>query len=498
MSKFSERLAQIVHEKKLVQKHLSARIMIDNADFSRMLKGLRRPTEEQFERLCSVMSLPAAVRQELEDYLEEDRIGQAAYEQHDMVRRMIGSIESLEPDTLRDSGCSRKMIISENPSEQKIIICSSAYAVDNAVKDIVEMAAYSGKNEQLRIFCSFKYKNLFSLIYQILCSMPGCMSVKHLLSMESLSESSGKNNTMRMMEILPFALSVGSGYSAYYYFTQNIEANDAARMYPYYIVSGDRVLRISSDFETGVLLCDADHADLYRDNFDMVLGLSEPVVTQYGSMEDTLSGEQEHITYDNCDIHYIVSEPALCRVLNPDVILSCRKKDISEPESIDKIANLARVRFSQLYAMDMLSTGLIFSVAGLDKFMETGRSSELPECITDPFPISVRLQYLEKYIELINKGGFIRAANPAKLRVSRGCSMLIAANKSIIVNTHDKDMTDFRSAHIFEESVLNAFKAFLEYIHNPRSKMVLSREETLGILTAWVERLRERQRAGEK
>lgn len=489
MSRLSTSLKALVDAAGLTQYMLAKNSGVDRPTLCRILSGSRLPSKDNFHSICKALSLPAATCDELEALAEMDRDGENTY----LQRRAI--VEQLERVSAYDNAANRLPVdivkrsveISYSSISGSVFYCRNQFETNDLVRNIIESEYQKEGSTNLSIFCPFEYEYLFSLLYQLGYSDKGKLVINHLVGMQSFSIASPLENTRIFGELLTFSLGNCREYYARYFHTNRKLTSMVYAPFPFYFIINEKLILIDSDFTSALLITDKNTVEHYSQAFrheyaaatEVTTRLSSPldIINHHNSVDGMNKGSMDAI---------IIPVPCVCIIFDGERLIGLRRKDIP---GIDKLAITFRERFNAIHASPLRFTQF-FTVSGLDSFVETGVTSELPTEFVEPFPLDYRLEYLERYISTIESGLECYALDSKMLNITQNCCIKFGRGKYVDFAFRANTLDEPRSAIISEESVISAFDDFFDYL--PHSRYVLSREETLELFRSRAAILRQR------
>lgn len=489
MSGLADILKQVIQEKRLKQTEVAVGANIDRTTLSKVINGRRAITRDQLENVCSYLGLPMERREELRAMLEEETLGQGTYSRNETVRNLLNHLYHLDE-------IDRNMITMPGADvaldESRIQVVNGVLNVSTFIQQFVLNELNKNERVLLKTNCQMKYNKYVDLWYSIYCAKKGAVEVDHIICVESGNNMITGQGLSSISDVIAVSLATGVGYRAYYYYVESIENESRTLPYIYYIVVNDKVLLLSEQIDSAMLIVDAAVAQSYSTAFDKVRAMAEPVVVTYNGPAEALV---EDFAYDenyedSCVIQY---EPTVCLTWSAETLVSHARIEVP---GVRELAELSYNRYKRMQSHDCAKTKVVFSRIGLDSLMETGYSIDYPRGFMTPFTYEERLEFAERNIERIKHGSFIRIANEAQLQISQNCATRVDM-KGVVQLIVIKDNLETVKSLILRRPAEVA--PFIDFVNSlPLSRMVLSKEETLRAFEDHAKRLRAKIAAGEK
>ena len=471
-----EILAELVSESGVSQTFISSSTGVDKADVSRILKGKRPPKKEFLEKLFDILCLPEITRLEVLEQLEREKIG-PLYDQHMAVNNIItrisqvdrphyfAALPTLPPDTDMDI---------TNGS------FSNSYDINRLVESLFSAACKKGQPFTVRICCPFEYTTIFDIIWRYHVN-GSVFSVEHMVRLEQRSLPGTLNNLEIIGDLVPFNYAARDFYTAYYYYGSGRELDDIYTPYPYYLIIDNNLVLLSRYFSDAVLVTDSNVVKGFNDSFNYCVSSENEHcfcthLISYTNSADNIYDYFARQVMASCDssdqvIHVLMSTPPLCPVFSPEQIAMHARTEI--PEIAQLAENLVQLRHYMTETATDKKCLYIFSLEGLDRFLETGETIEYPPTLLTPFTPEERLLLLDTYMQLVLENDCCFVADSFKLAIPANIMARTLHNGTIDFLLYDTVDSPYGMTTITftEKSLHSAFMSFCEYI--PNSPMVL-------------------------
>ncbi len=489
MSRLSERLKELFEETGITQYRLANSAGIDRTTLNKTLLGTRTPNIEFMRKLCDAMSLNQTVRSELLELAEIDRDGEVLYNQRREIKNIIEQmalIEAHETDSARSRRISVKVYTEGEDSP--IQTFNDSYSVDIMLSDVINEEFYDRSKDKCKInlYCPTAYKALYSLLLRLSLIDENRMDIKHLIRLESRSATSPINNLKIVKDALPFAMSCCKGYTCYYTRCRYISFNETVTLYSCFAVIGSRLVLFSNDFSKAALINDEGMVSQYIGYFNSMLNEAIHLRTDHSSTMDLISHQDEvDMRIMNEDVSVLMSMPGVCHVFTSEQIVDHRRREL---EGIDLIAKAVVERYELMHQYSDGKSSQYFTMSGLERFIETGYSCEIPSALAHPFTMEERVFFVEKCKELIENDQPFYIINENRMSVPLNFSTKHIKGKMLDVSIFDVSTDRQCSATLFEESIMVAVDEFFDYLKT--SPFVYPKEEAVEILEKRLTELR--------
>lgn len=278
-------------------------------------------------------------------------------------------------------------------------------------------------------------------------------------------------------DILLFCMISDRQYYPYYYYDTSV-ASLYTDPFPYFVVTGDRVLCLSADGDRALLLKGVEYARFYRKHFH---ALKKQCHTLVNYSEGLFSSLEEYSrVYDMENVYMCTHQPCFVCKYGDDDIRRKIRKDFPYCEETTQacVSWLSRLRNVGMYHS-------VFNQEGLISFMEEGRIDDFPE-IVEKITLEERLELLKHLIDSVEseRRTVVRMFNE-KLFTYPSFITLITSLKTgvgIFTTSRFKYGGSPICLHVHEPDVSEAFYDFM--LNLPASEITCSKEETLACLRA--------------
>lgn len=456
---------------------------INRTTLQKILSGQRKMTKDIYDMLLPFLSLSPIEEEELNQAFLINQIGHDRYMSHMIIKDILeGDYDNRTLSTPPDAFFSYLSLNTNDLPDYMLIndsfqLSNMFYAlIQNSMQhDEPYMYLFTGCSN---LYISTLLKQFFYMDYERL-------KLVQLAEFAITSDFTNKYNNIYNLEtikaLIPFLTSFNGHFSMYSYYTTDTKCQMNATVFPYYIITNDYIMLLSSDYSSGLLLSDKNIHDYYLNMYMKYLSKSSLIVNGKSSVSDLLESliqdDNVRSLYNKClnvqPIFYIYVTEAIF------------DKYMSSNPNYEHIKNLFYSRIGQLKELNS-SHQIYFTKNGLDLFAETGLLVDIPANVTD---YNDRILLLQAIIEANNNENHPSCVciNEKKLQISSHISL------ELVPPLFTKLMINFQykpAAYIpiCEQSLCSSFidfiNTFTEYGY------LYSIEETNSIIQSHIDKLR--------
>lgn len=368
MSEFSDILEKHIMMCGLTENYLSNITGFSRSYISKLINGQRvSPNIEKMTLLFNMLNLTPEEYAVLWDLYLKERLGNEKYQLNKEVLDFVDSFH-MSPNI------NFKMDISFQIPDVKVI--TGRIDVESFIKIVIYKEA-NKKSGYLRVAMQGESERVLEAIRDALM-MNDNFRVSHLVCMEKMTDKNSYENIRLLKSLIPIILSGHEyNYHAYYYY-DNIEAHfNRFSWMPYCVITEDYYVCVDAAFEHGVIYKDEDirmfMIDLYESMIEECQRLCHPIynneqMIQYYSQINVITGNTYTIAYQPCmgilDIEDLFDKYATNEYKTTLEGLKARIRKRRE-----------------IYEKNQWKLVTYFTREGIEEFMRTGFSRELPKGI---------------------------------------------------------------------------------------------------------------------
>lgn len=413
-------------------------LKISKSNLSHKLKGDRLISEEEFEIILKTIDPTDEEKQELRELYKIYIYGEQNYKE---VCRVKDYIESFS--------YSRTSIL----SQKTIDLDEITYIGDKNLLDeiLVYILSENWGKSPIRILCQPEYQTLIEILSYLGKETSG--DVRHIVCLNK--ESDMDNNVYNINCLINITkLAFGNNLYSVKYFHDKVNSHcNSFSIFPFFIISGERMLLISSDFSYGFLSTDKEFISAYIRDFDRIYNKSEKMFT-------VLNNDLDYIktcSFLEMQAHekYYVLQNKRCLLFGID------KKTIVEYVNKDNYNISEILEIQKQRAENTIPQGFIlYNDPDCENFINNGIADDWPEDLCIPIPKEFRSTVilnsqkdpLHKNIQI--KKGYIHF--PKEL-------MIACYDSGSVLISYKKNLNSPRLV-VTERSLYKSIKLFCEYV----------------------------------
>lgn len=475
MSTFSRLLNSLVHQKDISVYPMTQYCGIDRTLMYKYLNGKDYPKEQAIvDRMADFMRLSPLESEELLTAWKIEKIGWKEWNSRRNVEDFLLSL----PDI---SDFSRKFKTAGGTSAKQTVTApsvSSAHYPDcralptqtalNTVISQVIMDEVHKENGRLCLMLQPDYDYLFHLLMG-LGEYEHELPIDHILCLGNSSQSDRAvqdHNLAYLLKILPLYVRA-LDYNIYYYYDAVESHFSNLNGLSCLILTSSCAVTCTSDFQSGILYGKPEIVQMLRKHFDTCREKCSPFFSPIHSIEDTCEMTLKFFS-ENDEYYSLQPEPCIIPFLTPDLVDRVIRSDLpGRTELLSLLNDFLRHRKDSVFTENY---HIFHTAPGLRRFMETGRSYEIPEDLYVPFSPEDRKLLLYRLSPLF----------PERYHLLRGplenlpqnFHLWVSASNGYIMFTNRKKETIYL---LFTEPGL--LTSFIDYLGNLEKKYLYTGEE---------------------
>lgn len=481
MSQFSNQLKSLIEDSGTNIYQLAKKAQLDRTTIHRAIVGERLPSVIFVTKLCDYLRVSPVERKELLDFYAISKVGESVYASRKYIKGMIERIDIMHSKTDNTMFNIEKTVAPDEQINKDIHVFSGLHSVNNLIHELLEEAIFNEGPSQIDLVVPFDYTFLFDFLHQLYFGCKGNIAIRHIvkLSKNPNGLQNSNFNLEKLLHVLPFAFSVGSGYHPYYYYDNTDVAKDIATMMPYYILTNKCLVTLSADYKTAVLYNNKEIHEMYRIKFEKIVLQTKLFINQPSDCGEMLSTYLSACKDAGQFTHTIEPQPCFARYYTHEMVDAKLRSNVEQRD-------LLRQSLYQLFDVYKSSSSIpmsLFSIEGLEYLVSTGRMADLPPRFALPFTIEERKYLLQSLRDDIEKDNYIvRAIDISKFSISSVATIQLYGTSGLIFMTSDDN--GIISCFIDEKSICESFHDFFESL--PTSDLVYSKEKTLRIIDGFI------------
>lgn len=379
---FAEELTGYIEKSGMTIQKLSAVTGLGRTAIQHTIAGKLVPAKNFIDRLCAALPMTPEQRDELICRYAREKAGEAVYYNRTRIKEII---ESLPQYRISDS------ITCISAGEDSLKDCKiksvSGLVNVNTLLRAVLLREASLSSPKLMTSIPFGYSVFFEMLLQIFSASGTGLRLEHYFRMYTCSKGEKNMNTDTLQGALKIAICATVDYSPYYHYASSGAEESLLTAYPYFMISSDFSVLVSSDHSSAVLIGDkAMREELIRH--------SERIKSRSSLMITRVEQAEMFEVFASCSPYFhssIEYEPCLTAYINED-ILERRLGDVPHREDI---LRTVKEKFFDTPNMDTGRYKNFFTREGLISFAKTGKMTNMPGMLLTPLSPEERIYFLE-------------------------------------------------------------------------------------------------------
>lgn len=475
--RFSQFLKEAVDRTGLHNNEMIRSLGIDRSSYYQFLKGTRLPTKEQYQALKHFMLLPKEEIMQLDDVYFRSVLGENTWEDILNVREFVKMLSKAS----YPSGLGSENLISDIPEtggkndrstdRQTVRFLRGQKEVEAGIEEVLHEAL---QEKKLDYHMPVSADTFYILLRKLAVRAGKDMEVRQLAGLQGGRIADRKEAAGIFRGLLGFLSSRPDIYpECRYYYNAAGKISDSGLLYPWYIISGNIVLMISSDFCSGVFSCDEELAKAFSEQFGKAFSESVPLMKKYGALEQNLRAVREflqgkkEVNYEAIPCTAMIATPQMIRKY---VIPQAQEALIQHCEALQKDETMIDIS----------------SITGLKKFIETKRIPEIPEAFMRPVETEDLIWYMDNVLERLGSTLFI--IDESRIPPVYDWDITIIEGYSVLIHQHN-----FDTIIVDEKNIVDIFTSFAQNISETPFVMDMekARKELLDIRSELVLQLQQ-------
>lgn len=462
MSLFSEKLSEYVAQKNIKIYQLSKLSGIERTWLQKMLNGSRKPSSKtQVLHLAQALSLTMEETQELLDLYAILEMGEENWNRRRSVRKLIQSLRIGENPMVVEMPASEFSF----PDCQDTVVLSTSFHLNQALHSILLQEACNPSG-----FVQIQAQPSFSCLINCLSAIEfHQVPIEHYICLNS-SPTAEQDNLEQIRSITPLLLNCSS-YASYGYYDHISTLFSPSAFLPNLILTSRCMMAISSDYSSALVSRNPELLALCQKHFAKHRSSAWPIFQPAGSFEEYLNVMLLGHSSDHS--YCIMDHPCVLSFLTPEILQRVLDRSAVAPETLLRIgAQLSSMQGSPV------QSDSCFSLDGLQRFLETGRFTEVPSRYYAPLTPSETHYLLHAICQQARDGLYrMHLMHPSRFEIPPHlCIGALSPQQVTIIFNHPQK--GFLAFDVKNLSLSAAIYDFMEYIQTNDS-MAYSPEESL-------------------
>ena len=478
MSQFGKYLRELLDERGISISELSRMSVVERTTLQKSITGSRVLSRDAVEKLIWGLQLTVEESEKLKYCYDILFVGEDKYKSRAIIRRMLENLCSLNEGAVLPEREFERVSARSLPerSLQENTLITGKNNVNLLIQSVFEREI-KRKNAEIEMTLPADMPFVSEYLYYLYKKVGADIRITQIIAIHRNKKEKALNlhSVECFANVLPLCLVSNRQYYPYYYYDSSI-ASLYTDPFPYFAVTGERVLCLSADGEKALLLEGEEYSRFYRKHFYMLKKQCHTLVHYSGGLISTLD-EYERI-YDPDDLYACTHQPCFACEYGDDDIRKKIRKDIPHRQEVTELCVgwLSKLRNIKMYHS-------VFKAEGVISFMEEGKIDDFPELVEE-ITMEERLELLKSLIDSIEK----EERTSARMFNDRVFSYPSFITLCTSLKTGMGIFTTSRfqqgglpiCVHVQEPDVSEAFYDFM--LNLPSSEITCSREETLAYL----------------
>lgn len=488
MSAFSEILSRFIDEKHIKVYSVIQYTGLDRSTMYQIINGKRTPaSREIFQKIAEALHLTPL---EYEDFSEAyliSRIGAETYHKRKSAENFIiqfpnnfSRSEALKPQPLLRAD-------SEDASQDSPCIPLSTEVEINYFLHYMLLREASKKDGVISLILQSDYDFLFNLLPGLKPS--GSLRIEQIICMSNADEMDENNelyNLNYLKRIVPLYIA-GMDYHPYYFY-ENIRSHYYnLNVFPCLILTSDRAIVCTSDYNSGILFRDPSVVSMLRDLYYSYRNKSSTLFHLINFVP-TSSEQFQSGFYQKTPSYILQPDACMTPFLRKEILDNTIIPQFAEEDNI--LGQLDALLSSYRRQLETDDMHIYFTKRGMLEFARSGRIKEIPDEFYRAFSPRERSSMMRDMLSCCAKGIYRILRRPLDhltdnlhLCVNRTFGYLLFNN----MEQHTLCLV------IDEPSILGVF---VDYLENLDESRFYSNEETVEFIEGIIRELEEKEAQG--
>lgn len=382
MSRFSDYCKYLIKENGTNVHQISKNTTLDCTTLQRMVTGKRVPSREFVEKFCSYLRISETEKKGLIELFLIEQLGETSYYSYKYIKEMFCQLYNLEQNPNESSfqiDFSQTFI---NPlAYQKISI-----SVENLIFSILSECFH--KPHKTHIYTNLPSGSNFLRNVEIMVNKnKNKVHIMHLIYFY-LNGIDNLSNLTSLLTVLPYALSPYLDYNPYFIYTHLNYAEFQNTMFPFYLITDQKVLLLSGDLQNCVIIDDPTQIQQYIEQFHLSIQQSHVLIHKTDILSEAFTFYSNALPEKKTSFYGI--EYQLC-------FTNLFKKEDFHQVVQTLMPNL-RSSIPLIDSLFTLEKEFFYTKEGIDSFFQSGKfygqaATILPP-LSKPYIINIFEQYL--------------------------------------------------------------------------------------------------------
>lgn len=477
MSNFSDKCKELLESNGMNVYRFSKKSGLERTTLQRMVKGERLPRAEFVKQFCSHLRIPPLEIQDVMKLYEIEITGEKVYQSRQYIKNLLYTLSGLDTSNLdiHYTAC-------QGNAEDIIQSASKAHQM---ISSVLEHEFSSSDAPFIRTNLPPDTLPLYKSLTLLYNKYKKNAHVTHLIQFH-LNPVSTKNpvcNLEALNYTCPFFLSSPVDYQPFYYYGRISDRDASLLIFPYYLITSDRVLVFSADLERSFLYTESDVVSTYGLEFERIFQFGRPLMEHADTPLQAMGCyTKSQKMQQSIPTHVLHAQPCAAYMLHqftflPEILTCCTKLEMSQ---------LTETVSHFFYSLLHSPYKMFFSDEGLRYFCKTGSFTGQLARYFEPLCVSERIEALKKLINHNRETSCICRMSVIPSLIPSNISVELYHEQRVQFIIF-KDEMKFQFLSIEESSICESFYDFFESLSEKQHS--LSQQKTNAVLHTYCEML---------
>ena len=287
---------------------------IDRSSFFQFLKGSRKPTGKQLSKIACAAGFKNEEKNLLHELYVKDKHGEETFRTWQMIREMIGKLDSMTFSAPKDTPIYRYM--------KDVCTANAKENGDPAASVHFDLFL------SIRLFMD---EDISNILASLPAMFPGTVSVRLIIVNFSDQEISDAELIEHFMYNIPLYMVPRLEFKVHYYPGMYQRTKLPLIGYPFFILSDHSLLLINDIDKSCKLLEDKDFQHQYSSNFETFIKQYPPLSKQGIGLQDYANALESMLQYSDENLVYTVEyRPCVLSIAPMDLVVKYVPAELQE------------------------------------------------------------------------------------------------------------------------------------------------------------------------
>lgn len=460
MSEFSVFLKEAIETSGYSIYSIAKEINYDRATLTNQINGKRTMNKDVFLKILNFLNLTETDKSKLIGLFHKD-IFDSDFETFSIIK---AGFENYSKASYSSPDINFSVPLNNNFKNHETANISGKASILCSINEIINCEL---KNEQPFIYFNFdpRNKELTSIIQSVYINNHTA-DIKSIVSF-STNKSDKTENFSKFISMLPLLL---HGYCPYYFFSESNTLSEISILFPFYLITSEQLVLISSDFIRAIVISDKDVINTFKGEFIVKSGKCRQF--RYESVK----------FYDIPDVFSACidtqEKPQIYGINEKFCALPFLTKEHLYHMFSEKLNNHAEVIEKLLNCYKKTSGFISFvPVESIKEFVETGKDEHTNNEYSTPLTMKQRIEVLQTIKQFIINGGEYYFVRKSDFFCDELTFDIMSDSKVIFFNNDNISDKSSMSVLTLPNGLLSELKHFFRSLK--RSCYVLSKEDAV-------------------